>query len=291
MSIDYVATARRGLAVKANTASETMTLETITPEAAGVMLNGNRDNRPLAAQRVASLAREIAEGRWRSNGDAIRISADGRLLDGQHRLAACVRVGKPIETWVCRGLSEDVFCTIDQGAKRTIADVLHGCGVANGRTIGAAVRWIDVLRNDSLVVGDHGPGARRTFVSPEEIVRFVEENGSICQISTAVCSLTEKHVSILPPSLAVALWFLFSERGDAEFVESFFYRLYSGDGVGASDPEFVARAKLVKSMASAAKLAATAKADIVIRCWNAVQRGRPMGAVRVVIGSRIAKIV
>ena len=78
--------------------------KTITPAVAEAMLKTSEAlgaiNRKLNNRHVELYANEIRSNRWKLNGDAIRLDADGRILDGQHRLHACVLAGIPFQTIV-----------------------------------------------------------------------------------------------------------------------------------------------------------------------------------------------
>ena len=58
----------------------------IGPEDAMQMLEMNGTNRPLNDQHVKRIARQIADGKWKFNGDTIKLSVSNDILDGQHRL-------------------------------------------------------------------------------------------------------------------------------------------------------------------------------------------------------------
>src|SRR5690606_16390953 len=75
-------------------------LLTITPALADVMLRYNDANRPLSAATVRKYARQMGEGRWRLTKQPIIFSKSHKLLDGQHRLHACVESGVTIQAWV-----------------------------------------------------------------------------------------------------------------------------------------------------------------------------------------------
>lgn len=104
---------------------------TITPELANEWLRRNVKNRPLNKVRVAQLSREIRSGSWQLNGDSIRFSREGSLLDGQHRLAAVVAAGMSIRSVVISGLPDKVFDTIDQGQRRSASQVAQMLGAKN----------------------------------------------------------------------------------------------------------------------------------------------------------------
>lgn len=99
----------------------------ITPEQAAEWLRPtvNRDNRPLRQDHVAYLAREICDGRWQATHQGIAFSSTGRLLDGQHRLAAIVSAGKSVTMAVTTGLDDEAFSAIDCGLKRASYDRIH----------------------------------------------------------------------------------------------------------------------------------------------------------------------
>lgn len=117
-------------------------IKTITPEVAAVMLENNPANRNIKRSHVDAMARDMAAGRWQTNGDAIRMNCDGSLIDGQHRLTACVKSGVPFQTVVISGLPSDVRATIDGGAKRSHGDRLAMTGVASGNNVSAVTRMV-----------------------------------------------------------------------------------------------------------------------------------------------------
>jgi hypothetical protein len=56
---------------------------------AGLLADGGRYNRPIRATRVNEYAKEMEAGRWRDLfSDPIAITADGHVLNGQHRIVA-----------------------------------------------------------------------------------------------------------------------------------------------------------------------------------------------------------
>lgn len=126
-------------------------VQTITPETASRFLQMNTGNRRLRKNHVDRLAESMARGEWKMNGDAIRIGYDGKLVDGQHRLSACVKSGIPFESIVVSGIKNDVFDTIDKGMKRQVADSLYVQGEVNtpmlaGAMDGSRRRHADRLR-------------------------------------------------------------------------------------------------------------------------------------------------
>lgn len=101
---------------------------TITPAIAANWLKQNKDNRVMSEARVIMLADDITRGYWKVNGETIKFSKEGALLDGQHRLSAIVKSGKPIISAVMTNLDPDSFDTLDVGMKRTPAQLFAIAG-------------------------------------------------------------------------------------------------------------------------------------------------------------------
>ncbi|HUT56719.1 MAG TPA: hypothetical protein VNA25_02465 [Phycisphaerae bacterium] len=96
--------------------------------ALAVLEGVNRINRKLRQWKVDTIARDLCAGRWRYNGAAIRFDTQGRLLDGQHRLWACVEANRPITTAVAFNLARQAGINIDTAMPRNGADGLNMTG-------------------------------------------------------------------------------------------------------------------------------------------------------------------
>jgi hypothetical protein len=89
----------------------------ITPELAKHLLGTtNHDNRPLKPAHIKMLSTALKNDEWMLNGETIVFSKSGRLLDGQHRLTACINTGKAFQTVIIKGIEDEAaFGTIDTG--------------------------------------------------------------------------------------------------------------------------------------------------------------------------------
>lgn len=67
----------------------------LTRELAEFLLAHNEGNRKIKVGKLNSVISDIREDRWRFNGDTIKVSTTGRLIDGQTRLTAFVEAGCP----------------------------------------------------------------------------------------------------------------------------------------------------------------------------------------------------
>ncbi len=121
---------------------ETAIITNLSPNAAQRLLAHNTFNRPLRNKRIQALTDSIIENRWKFNGASIVTDTKGRLLDGQHRCHAVIRAEKAVRTVLVTNVSPTAFDTIDQGAKRTGADIFSLCGVSNPSVVAASLSII-----------------------------------------------------------------------------------------------------------------------------------------------------
>lgn len=112
---------------------------TITPQQAEALLKSNVDNRKIRPTVVTKYAEDMRNGNWDVNGDAIKISDTGILVDGQHRLYGCIEAGVPFTTVVIRNVAFQARETMDTGSKRTFADVLRWRGEVQVTQLAAAI--------------------------------------------------------------------------------------------------------------------------------------------------------
>lgn len=115
----------------------------IKPATALALLERNAQNRSVSGERVQMYARDIEAGAWEVNSQGIGLGADGKLLDGQHRLWAIIKAGKAATLLVVRGLPVAARATIDRGKTRSVADLLR---ILDGTT-GAArmISWVRTI--------------------------------------------------------------------------------------------------------------------------------------------------
>lgn len=121
--------------------------ETITPEIAARILQANSHNRPVRPSVVKRYAQQMKNGEWRLTGEAIKIASNGALLDGQHRLLACLESQQPFEVYMITGLPPDIFDILDTGTPRRVPDVLHIAGEHSVNLLAASLGWIYRFEN------------------------------------------------------------------------------------------------------------------------------------------------
>lgn len=95
---------------------------TVTPEMAQTMIK-HVNYRRLSPRRVNSYSRVMSEEGWGLSQPLI-FNDSGELIDGQHRLHAVIRTGKPQKFVFLSGIPSESISSIDSGQPRTGAQVL-----------------------------------------------------------------------------------------------------------------------------------------------------------------------
>lgn len=126
-------------------------MDVLEPAFAKDLLDHLGVNRPLNSKLVDEYARAMSEHRWRWVGDTIRLNSDLQVIDGQHRLAACVRSGVAMRNVILVTLkSPDAIKSIDRGKVRSLRDqlIIEGLGPIDSCILAGVmaekVGWIDI---------------------------------------------------------------------------------------------------------------------------------------------------
>lgn len=216
----------------------------VSPAWAEKMLNEkNNKNRNLRDALVDHYADQMNKGNWLANGEAIKIAKDGTLLDGQHRLAAVVKHGKPVEMLIINDIDPSVMPTIDIGKPRTVADHLRIEGTVGGdaTVIAAAVRLAI-----GFIAGNGTYTESRTVkrTSPTDTINFVHRHRGIIRSAHQINQYDKNLKKMVPPAVLCAMHFLFAQI-DTVKTEAFFIKLSTGEDLKRGDPILVLRSQLI----------------------------------------------
>lgn len=237
----------------------------ITPDAALELLAANTSNRPVIERAVEDYTREMTRGRWAYNGVPIVISKTGVILDGQHRLLACIRSGREFKTVIHTGIEDAAFTTIDRGRKRTAGDILAIQGYSHGNKTAAAVGWF-LLATDETVTS-----RRNLTLTSEDILRYVEREPIIAEAAARW-----RRCRIIAPSMAAGLYAAFA-RKDRVLADDFMEQLETGGGMVKGGNMHRLRSRLEVAQTSndrTLKIHPEDACAMVIRTWNAERRGQ-----------------
>jgi len=243
-------------------------LATITPHMAKTIMLKNNYNRKIKQYQVDCLTRDILAGNWKENGDAIRVMKDGTLLDGQHRLMACITANMPIKSILVTDLNDDVMPTIDSGVKRTYNDHLHLRGISYSNQVASAI--------------GHVIGMAYNLPSRHKVTTFAEKNSLFDAHPKLVESAAFCHQSFPKiQSLLTAIHYVGVFTGHKETANDFINVWKNGEKTYANDAAKFAREYLIKSYSVNNGLNAIFKTRLIVQSWNKFLLNEPMFQARV----------
>lgn len=251
--------------------------ELVTPKLAEAYLEANDGNRTLSAGRVRAYADAMTRGEWKQNGDVIRIAETGRLLDGQHRLAAICKSGTSQRFLVVRGLPDDVFDTIDTGAARIASDILSIKGFKNSTAVAGAIRLFLTWK----ATGNPVHGSPEKKPSNANILDFADSNPNVQRAGEiAVTSAFNKRV--ISPSVIGFIYLAAIDAGiGSDRVEAFLSEIADPSLSGGKGTTFLLRDRLMQDMGSKTRLRKYDKIALVMKAFRLWQAGVDVKNLRV----------
>ena len=201
------------------------------------LLEYNGLNRPLNDQHVHRIARQIETGKWKFNGDTIKLATNRDILDGQHRLWAVIESKMPIETIIVRGIDADAFSTIDTLRKpRSGADVLSLQGVTHHRVIiSTALQWL--TRWQRKVLENYLAPVNR--IENSDIEQAFHDNPGIQRAAERASKLR----GLTSCGIIAFFYFVLNNR-NPDLAERMLFTLENPAGVSVNDPFYRLRAYL-----------------------------------------------
>ncbi|KMV19666.1 hypothetical protein ACT17_06420 [Mycolicibacterium conceptionense] len=239
----------------------------VTPEIAARWLERNTRNRALRETGVQRWLSDMENGRWVLNGDTIRFSRDGVLLDGQHRLTALTRMPSDttLEMVVVTGLEPEAQDTMDIGGGRGVKDILALNEVADSDFIAPAIKQIILyetggfFRRNSAATLTHTAIVQYVGDHPDE-VEFLSQNRALI-----------KSIDAIPRAsacFAVVAW----RKHPAETLE-FFDRLRLRTGLELGDPVLTLDKRLRKVRDTRENLTVPDYVALLTQAFNAFVKG------------------
>lgn len=95
----------------------------ITPAFAKyVLLERYSNNREIRPANLKNITKDISNGEYAETHESIAFNTEGNLIDGQHRLLACVNANKSFPCFITYNLKPESYTHIDRGASRSLHD-------------------------------------------------------------------------------------------------------------------------------------------------------------------------
>lgn len=237
------------------------------------MLAFNRDNRPLSEKTIRRYTASMMEGEWKMTYEPIVFSSLGRLIDGQHRLHACLRSGRAFPCRVAFGDDDTNFDRINTGKTRNAGDVFAMNDVPNWAMAAGITRLVASYDDFKLHRGAHGGGA--SYENHALYGRYVEY-GRIqdsCKIGQ-LANNNRKTFKRLAVSVIGAAHFISARKARGQ-ADEFFHKVFTGIGIERqNEPENRLRIEMIESGHSDHPMSSTTIMAVIILAWNANRAGK-----------------
>lgn len=258
-------------------------LMTITPSRAAEWLEKGEANRRLKQRHIDRLVGIIVRDEWDpNNGETIKISRAGGVVDGQHRLWAIVESNKSVKALVAFNVPVKSFDTIDSGVGRSGLDTLVVDGIRTGTTrkyasiLSATAKMLYALELAGSMPKLLNNGGRfPARVENKNILELVNRRPELYESATFVGSLP--HVRGIHKSTMTFLHVVFNKK-HSEKAARFMERLYSGEELSKGSPILALRNKLIALQGHRGAINGHPFLKFVIaitiKAWNAYRKNR-----------------
>lgn len=235
----------------------------ITPNLAKTYLESNLNNRRISQPVLFRYIDDMKMGRWKEDtGESIKISKDGRVLDGQHRLQAIVKSGCSIYLHVASDLDESVFDVLDTGKKRNATDCFLVAGVKQNNTIPSIITQFNLLQEGRK----KGTQINMRATNAELLEQYCKDELFWQEIAKSAHAWYCSFAKILTPSFIGGFYAHFHKVNSAK-AESFMNQLCNGIDIENQTISLL-RNKLMQDKMSPRKMPPTLKMALIIKTWN-----------------------
>jgi len=237
----------------------------MTPEIALLFLEKNQANRPVSAKNIALYSQQMKSGLWKLTMEPIKINPK-MLIDGQHRLLACIKAGVAFPTTIATGVPSSTFDVQDTGKVRNAADVFSISGVSSASVVATTVRFLALLNHPGLNYSIANALMLKLYnlYGADEIIDAV----------TAGRSFYKSSRLLTRPTYA-AFYYLF-KKIDQEKAVIFLNAVATGEGLVKGDAALTLRNRLIKEQLSKSIMHKQYLCAIIIQAWNYFYLDKPL---------------
>lgn len=265
----------------------TVTMEIITPDMARKMLSKTIRNRTIAEKTVRQYEADIVGNVWELNGETIKLDKHGLLIDGQHRLQACINADKSFETFVARGIDADkTMHSIDSGKVRGMGDYVHFCGYSNSHMlVGAARRCNQTAEAQPATHPGRDMMVPDSLDSKASMLDYLERVPQLAESCGLVVPYVKNVTGWLPPSILAGFHAFASVSIGETLADEFLVRVAEGSDLHRGDAILSMRTRLMAESAKPGSvMQPKAKLVLLIRTWGYWVTNTPLD--RLVLSSK-----
>lgn len=238
----------------------------VTPEQAEEWLTTNVENqRNVTPHRIAKYAEIMARLGWLTTGESLIFAfVRGKrvLLEGQHRLRACVQSQTPFVTLITEGVEQETFAAMGSPKPRNSYDVFTISKIPHAR-LSSGISAL-AIKYDSRELGYKG------YVAPEEAARYVRVHPEIVESATVASTFGTEF-----PRRIIGLLHYVGTKINRPVTETFLEQVRTGIALSADSPARLLRERLImktpgKNYKEAYQL------GVCFKCLNAALLGKPI---------------
>lgn len=266
-----LSTAREGLLSVYENIKPSLKIALVTPQKAAAYLKQNKSNRRLDPNLVDQYAADMKVRKWDLNAETMKFTILGELIDGQHRLHACVKSGESFWCVIAYGLPPGAMKNVDRGKSRSFTDRL---GLEYG-DIHYTAQKAAVTR----MLFDYYSDVQFSRVSDEQLMdTFRKYRKEISEATEKVYEWRQVAGNSSPMNLTSAIvgLILFSKK-DREKAEAYVEQLVAGEEISRADVAYHVRNRIIKYKRDSARNPnARDQFIMVVKGWNALRAGRSL---------------
>ncbi len=242
----------------------TMRAVMMTPEIASLWRLSSEARQRTKREVVSNAyARDMAEDRWKFNGETIVKDKLGNLVQGQHRLEGVEKSGRAILLLLVEGVEPDVMDTFDTGLPRYYFDMLKVKGYNNVMGVSSITRAMWQWDRGRLMMAIAG-GAERP--SRTELDTYLAAHDDEIRAAAAYADRLRHRVPLPQSVLGTATIIL--NRISVDAAAEFFNSLAYGAELAETDPILVLRNQLYRYLNSGKLPTVDERRAYLFGAWN-----------------------
>ncbi len=262
-------------------------VKTFTPaDAEAILARTTIPQRPIRKAKVKQYAEHMRRGMWAETGDAVALW-NGQVINGQHRLRACVLAGVPFTTDVHEHANPSVFAWFDASPGRSTADAVFASGMLSKYTLtnkykhaltvaaGIAMRFAR-LPNDGAFAAWGSTWAtwyNQRTPHHNDVVTYIRDNDDRIAAAARVAPSSDRDRYPLPFSYVGALAMLASDGDQDANQKAFFEPLRTGVGLEHGSPVLALRNRAFGVATQRERINTVDWVFYAVRAWNAYAKG------------------
>jgi hypothetical protein len=258
----------------------------ISPAGAIEILEGRIKNRNLSEHVAEFYANSMKNNHWRKNGEPLIFDERCRLLDGQHRLRACILANLPFTSYCIFGVEASAFDTMDQGKTRGASDIATIRNMKNASLVAAIAKLAISSKEGAEAV--YSGNKLPNYEVNSYLSRHVAE---LEAAATFINKYRSKLTSVVNITAALSGFvFYTARRQDEKLAMEFIEKLATGVGLEKGSPILALRNRLQSPLKGKSNanmgITKTALYGYTIKGWCLFRDGSS-GVLRLVDGERV----